>query len=483
MSSDANVNHLDVPSPVSYTRPSHRRGLSLVLATILLLLLFSHPLIHGDGLAYFMYLDTIAGDGDLDLSNQALRFGHVNQYQLFTHPATGELVTAFPFGSAYLLAPFYWLGRAIEPSIPAVQAHREYFRARQGVSLAFSLTGSFGALCYAVAAVWLAYLSARRLTSDSAAAMAALACLIGTPLLFYATIEPLDSHVYGAMLIACALWLATRSIPPNMAVLPLAFTPIRAFALGLVLGMATLVRWQLVLYAAPVGVALLGWSVTRPSGRQIVNAAIAFTIGVGVFVGLCASYFWRYFGSAFFIPTEAQSGQHFIGPFLHFLPQVLFDGERGWLTWSPIAALGLVGLLALLRTSQPAWRLVGVACLAGIGLELALNASLYDWSGGWAFGQRRMTEAYAPLVLGTAWLMHTRRWPHSIICATALLATLFSTTLFAGHLYYTHTNTEHPEGGNIVAVVSWLVTQPHGPPLWDVFRDRYGPWAWAKPEL
>jgi len=247
--------------------------------------------------------------------------------------------------------------------------------------------------------------------------------------------------------------------------------------------MATLVRWQLMLYATPVGFALAAWSVTRRFEHQVVGVTIAFTLGVALFVGLCAWYFWRYFGSPFFIPTEAQSGQPFIGAFLHFLPQVLFDSQRGWPTWSPIAALGLIGLLALARSSQHAWRIVGVVCLAGIGLELALNASLHDWAGGWAFGQRRMTEAYAPLVLGTAWLLHTRGWLRRIIRGTAVLATLFSAILFVGHLYYTHTNAEHPEGGNVAEVVSWLVSQPHGPPLWAVFRDRYGPWAWAKPEL
>src|SRR5262245_23556776 len=70
-----NVNHLDAPSPVSYTRPSHGRGLSLVLATILLLLLFSHPLIHGDGLAHWSQVKVLG-----QLSRPDLRFSlaHVN---------------------------------------------------------------------------------------------------------------------------------------------------------------------------------------------------------------------------------------------------------------------------------------------------------------------------------------------------------------------------------------------------------------------
>jgi hypothetical protein len=53
--------------------------LLFVLGLILLsLVALDRPLIRGDGLAYYMWLDSIAGDGDMDLSNQADRFAHVN---------------------------------------------------------------------------------------------------------------------------------------------------------------------------------------------------------------------------------------------------------------------------------------------------------------------------------------------------------------------------------------------------------------------
>lgn len=471
---------LPTTSVTPHTRCAGRR---VVLAAVLVLLLFSHPLVHGDGLAHFIYLDSIAGDGDLDLSNQADRFGAANQYHIFAHPATGELVTSFPFGSAYLLAPFYWLGRTLEPHIPAAQVNAAYFHTRQGLSLAFSLIGMLGALCYAAAAVWLTYGAARRIAPDGAAAVAALAGLAGTPMLFYATVEPLGSHVYGAALVALALWLATRHISTGEEHTYGAPTFARALALGLVLGMALFVRWQLLLYSLPVGAVLLWRGLAALPRRQAFGTACIFALGVGLFGALCVLYFRRYFGASFFIPTEVQSGQGFIGAPLRFLPQILFDAQKGWLTWSPVAALGLAGLIALACSRLGAWRVVAAVCLAGIGLELALNSSLHDWFGGWAFGQRRMTEAYAPLVLGMAWLMRGRGLRRGITWGAALLAAAFSFTLFVGHLYYTHTNTEHPAGGTIAQVLPWLATQPHGPPLLDVLRDRYGPWAWARPEL
>jgi hypothetical protein len=166
---------------------------------------------------------------------------------------------------------------------------------------------------------------------------------------------------------------------------------------------------------------------------------------------------------------------------LRYQPQVLFARHNGWLSWSPIAGLGLAGLVAIAATSRGWWRALALAGLAGIALELALNASIEDWYGGWSFGMRRMAEAYPLLVLGVAWLLGRGRW-RGWLAGAVLLCALFGVFLLVAHLYYTHTS-GHPEGAGIAEVARWLLTGPHGPTVIEVFRDRYGPWAWARPEL
>lgn len=447
-------------------------GLAVALAAAALLLLLSHPLVHGDGLAHLIYLDSLAGDGDLDLGNQAApaRFGDANSYHMFFHPVTGQVVTSFPFGSAVLLAPFYWAGRAAGPLAPAFQTNTDYFHMRQGLPLNYSLAALLGTQIYTVAAVWLAFQTARRFVAAWAAGLAALALLAGTPLLFYATVEGLSSHATGAFVLALALWVAARPQgPPG---------PRRAAALGLLLGLATLVRWQLLLYAVPCGLLLL-WRAARLREPRALAAALAFGLGLGLYAGLCAAYFWLTFGSPLLIPTEAQSGLSFTTQPLRYLPDVLLDRAHGWLTTSPVVLLGLAGLGLGLR--RPGLRALALAALAGMALELVLNASLRDWFGGWSFGQRRMSEAYAPLVLGCAWLLGRGR-PRRLCCAAALLGGLFGLALLVAWLYYTHTS-PHPEGAGVAEVLAWLASGPHGPALFEVFRDRYGPWAWARPEL
>jgi hypothetical protein len=76
---------------------------------------------------------------------------------------------------------------------------------------------------------------------------------------------------------------------------------------------------------------------------------------------------------------------------------------------------------------------LALAGLAGIALQLALNASLDDWYAGWAFGQRRMAEAYTLLVVGSAWLIGRGRWKPLRIGAM-LFCALYGVVLLTAHL-------------------------------------------------
>jgi hypothetical protein len=474
-------------------RPA-RPGAIALLASSLLLLLLSHPLVHGDGVSYLIYLDSIAGDGDLDLSNQVARFAPAIAYPFKLSTVTHTPVTPFPFGSAYLLAPFYWLGRALDWLAPALRGDPAHFQPIQALPLAYSLAAALGAHVYALGAVWLAYRAARRVAPGWAATTAAVCCLAGTPLLYYATVEPMDAHVYGAFALALGLCLAARvGRWPCGRSIERPDGWLTALETGLALGLAVLVRWQLLLYALPLGFALV-WRASRlrtetwPS-RQAANRpaaggwtiALAFAAGLGMYCAVCALYFWRFFGVPLVVPNDVITGHPFVGAPLRYLPQVLFWRHNGWLSWSPVAALGLVGLAGLALRGAGSWRALALAGIAGIGLELALNASIDDWYAGWAFGQRRMAEAYPLLVVGAAWLLAHARWGR-LLAALAVACALYGLFLLAAHLYYTHTS-GHPEGGGIAVVAGWLLGGPHGPTLIEVFRDRYGPWAWARPEL
>jgi hypothetical protein len=124
-------------------------------------------------------------------------------------------------------------------------------------------------------------------------------------------------------------------------------------------------------------------------------------------------------------------------------------------------------------------------------LQVLINASLYDWGGGWAFGMRRMTELYPVWVIGLATLLHTAysvdtttvwsKWARWGVTALVLLAVAFGLLLLLSHLNYVNTNLAHPEGGPLWEEVRYQFTQSDFRITAQVIEEHYGIWAWRMP--
>lgn len=108
----------------------------------------------------------------------------------------------------------------------------------------------------------------------------------------------------------------------------------------------------------------------------------------------------------------------------YFIGKVLFSTNHGWFVWTPIAVIGLVGLLVEIRRSWP-WILV-------IFLELAIIGSLpTGWSGGESFGMRTLTSCVPLVAMGVAILVSrlSGKWKVALVAVTTLCGVY--TTLFA----------------------------------------------------
>jgi hypothetical protein len=115
------------------------------------------------------------------------------------------------------------------------------------------------------------------------------------------------------------------------------------------------------------------------------------------------------------------------------LLDMLFSTHHGWITWTPLVLLALLGLPLVVR--RLGWFAVTLALIGA--LDVYLNASLSDWWGGSAFGARRLTDQSLLLALGFgavfAWLRQRgRAW---IALAFAGVAILWNTLLLANQYY------------------------------------------------
>src|SRR5829696_2589049 len=110
----------------------------LLVVALLTLIRFDRPLVRGDGVAYLAWVDTFVRDGDIDLNNQFERFQPVNTYQITWGNTMQRWVIVFPFGAAFVLAPFYAVGNVFAQN-GWLDANPTYFAQMQGVGLPYSL--------------------------------------------------------------------------------------------------------------------------------------------------------------------------------------------------------------------------------------------------------------------------------------------------------------------------------------------------------
>ena len=443
-------------------------GVLLVLIVVFLAL--DRPLIRGDGLAYLAWLDSIAGDLDLDLANQAQRFAHLNEYQIFFYAPTERHASAFPHGAALLHAPFYWLARL---AYGAGLGHLNdfYFLEHQGLPFPYSFFAMVANNLMALGAALFAYRAGTRLgISSGAMAVACVALFLGSPLLYYSTIDPLNSHVPGTLLISLAVWLWIAHE-----------RDLRSWAaMGVVLGLAFLVRWQLALFMLPLaGVGL--WGTQSELGGSRARRVAVLVAGFAAVAWHQSYVWWRLFGSPWVVPGQLLGRDAFlVGP--RFIPQVLFSPSHGLIVWAPMAGLALLGLAVLYRRNPSLTVALGLMVI----LQILIASSVRDWWGGFAFGMRRLTELYPVLVLSLgALLQRMGEARHQLLRRAALsvpaLLLAYSMVLFFSHLNYVATNLEHPEGNTAWEEIRYQFQDSDLGVTAQVIREHYGVWAWPMP--
>ena len=458
---------------------SNRRATYIPLLVVLSLVALSlvaldRPLVRGDSLAYYMWLDSIAGDGDMDLTNQAERFAHVNAYQIFYYEPTGHFASVFAYGGAVLWAPFQRLAASLD-GLGWLHINDEHFWTYQGVLFPYSFMTMLGTNLMALAAIILAYKSARFFAPRGVSALASLMMFWGTPVLYYSTVEPLSVHIPGTLLTSLLIYGWIKRLHDEEQATA-SKTPIGSLSLGLVAGFATLVRWQLALYAVPIGLLM----VHRRQWRDL----LALTLGFLAFAWHLL-YTWNWmFGSPLVIPAEARGHAGFLGPPVHLL-KVLFSNERGLFVWSPLSLLATVGLVSLARSHRQR----SAVLLGMIALQALMNGGVVDWWGGWSFGMRRMTELYPVFVIGLvvfldrvpAFFRGRSALYQRAVRGLATLALVFSMLLLLSHLNFINTVQDRPQGDSASAEISYQLTESDFRTTWLVIKDHYGIWAWRKP--
>jgi len=240
---------------------------------------------------------------------------------------------------------------------------------------------------YAILGLWVLRKLLLRYFPDRVVAWTIAGIGLGTNYFVYSTHEAANAHAVLFLWQAALLYCTARWYE----------APERRWALGmgLFLGLITLTRFSEALYGLiPVVWGLSNWAALRQRPLLLARHAgqLALAIGLAAAVAGLQFLFW-YWVSGHWV-LETYQGEHF--DFAN--PQILnglFSIRRGWLVYTPLVALMLVGIIRLPRYVPAAVP----AVLLLLPVLLYITFSWGQWWYGWGFSTRPLVSIYPLLAL------------------------------------------------------------------------------------
>jgi Dolichyl-phosphate-mannose-protein mannosyltransferase len=372
-------------------------GLLFATAYALSLILLPKPdgrMLIGDALHHYVQLRSVVFDRDLQFQNEYMRMYGLERPDPETRwifmdlTKTGHVRNVMPVGPALLWAPAFllvtlivWIANLAGASYP-LDGYGRVFQATAG------LTGTAAAAL----GVWLAYRTCAELFSTRHAVWSSIVLWLSSSAVYYSVISPTYSHA-ASLLATSAFWYAfvrTRERPDLS----------RYLLLGALAGVTALMRWQDALLMIVVAADLV-WRFRGgvPVQRLFVWGLASAGAAAVVFIPQMAVWQVLY-GRPLAIP-QGSGFMHWSQP---ALIEVLFSSRRGLLTWTPVVAAALVGLVPLFRRD----RFLALPALLFFVASCYVNAAVADWWAGEAFGARRFVSCFPIFALGLAALLD--RW-------------------------------------------------------------------------
>lgn len=371
-------------------------GVVFAIAYVTALSLFPHGrIVDGDSIQYYAYLRSLAIDRDVDFTNeyQALYTGTdpAANVWLTTKTPSGRPPNMMSIGPAVLWTPAFvatyivlTLLRPLGIAVPL-----------DGFATPFPLSAGVAGVVYATIGAYLCYRSCRLLFPQSAAFWGTLVAWLATPAIYYSVISPTYSHAPSLFTCAlfCYVWLKTRHDQRMR----------RYVWLGLLAGLAALVRWQdVIVLVLPAFELLRSMEKRRVTFGTATLRAVAMGCAA-VAVLLPQLWAWRAIYGHFILMPQ---GRGFILWTEPALVSVLFSLRHGLFSWTPAVLLAVLGFYGLVRRDS----VVGWSALVIFLIAVYVNASVSDWWAGEAFGARRFVGYTVFFALGLAALFDGSFW-------------------------------------------------------------------------
>jgi hypothetical protein len=197
---------------------------------------------------------------------------------------------------------------------------------------------------------------------------------------------------------------------------------------GVALAWGALTKTTLVVLAPPF--ALAAWFACCANGSNrmaAVGRAAKLVVPFAVAVGVVGWLNWVHFGA---LTATGYNSPVLTNPLGSGLYGLLLSPNKGLVFYVPLVLLAPLGVERLCRRSRPA----ALVVVLGTTTWIVLNATFYDWGGGWVWGPRYL-QPILPLVflgLSSATARPSLRGLMAVLCAAGLVVNLLGVIVDEG---------------------------------------------------
>lgn len=343
-------------------------------------------------------------------------------YQTFTHES-GRQVMKYSLGQAVMYTPFFAIAHAYATLSTAYPA--------DGFSRPYQVMISVGSLLVSFLGLFVLMKLLLRYFPSPAVATVLILLTFGTNYLNYSAIDGAMTHNYEFTLYALLLWSTDglyRKLPAR------ANNVLRyCFFIGVILGLMALTRPTEILAAVIPLCWGLGLSkeglLTRLAFFHRHIGAVALAVMGCLAIGSLQLVYWKYVTGDWLVYSYQDQGFDWLRP---HLIDGLFSYKAGWLTYTPLMWLALIGFVPLYSYRRSGTFL---APLLHICLFIYVAFAWSVWWYGGSLGQRTMVQAYAvlavPLAAMVAWVCRSNQWVKAGFAALVTIG-------IAHNLWFTH---------------------------------------------
>ena len=304
-------------------------------------------------------------------------------YQAFPHES-GNFIMKYPIGMAILYLPFFLIAHFLAGigGFPT-----------DGFSLPYQMGISWGSIFMAFVGLWMMRKILRLYFSELAVGLALLLLVGATNYLNYTAIDGSMSHNWVFTLVAILIWQTIKWYQQP--------TFWNSLWLGCCIGLAALSRPTDILIALiPVfwGLTQLADFKDRIPFWKKHWQYLLFIVCLVVAIGSLQLFYWKYASGDWLVYSYQDQGFSWLSP---HVKDVLISYRKGWLVYTPIMLLALVGFYFLYKN----YRFLFWGTFAYFIIHFYITAAWDIWWYGGAFGQRALIQAYPVLLFPLASLL------------------------------------------------------------------------------